>query len=308
MFHCACRQEGIDIAFYLLKSFTKERVSFHYFHTIDELLVLSQRYHIDIVVIAGNGEFSTELKMVHLIKNHIFLAVIPTILYHPNPGDDLLMAGYENGAETFLHGEWKERLFEVQLKMAAERNRRDVSFNPSTWLPGPGVIESEIKRLIDLEADFSVCYADIDDFKPFNDYYGYYYGDRAIKLTARIIRDGVFDLCREGFVGHIGGDDYLFILPPEKVKPVCENIIKVFDTLIPYRYSEEDRKRGIIHTKNRKGEMETFSILSISIAVINCLPGEFQHLGELSNMLADLKKYSKSLDGSNYVIERRKKY
>ncbi len=308
MFHCACRQEGMEVAYHLLKSFSEDKVSLHYFRTIDELLVLSQRYHLDLVLIAGKDPFGTELEMVNLIKSHIFLAVIPTILFHPEPSEKAIISGYENGAEFFLAGEWKEKLFEVQLRRAAERNRRDVSFNPSTWLPGPGVIESEIQRLINLGVDFSVCYADIDDFKPYNDYYGYYYGDRAIKLTARIIRDGVFDLCREGFVGHIGGDDYLFILPPEMVKPVCENIIKVFDTLMPYRYTEEDRKRGTITTKNRKGEIETFTLLSLSIAVINCLPGEFQHLGELSNMLADLKKYSKSLEGSNYVIERRQKY
>ena len=308
MFHCACRQEGIEVAYHLLKSFAEEKVSLHYFKTIEELLILSQRYHLDLILIAGKESFGTELEMVNLIKSHIFLAVIPTILFHPDPSEKAIISGYENGAEAFLIGEWKEKLFEVQLRRAAERNRRDVSFNPSTWLPGPGVIESEIQRLINLGVDFSVCYADIDDFKPYNDYYGYFYGDRAIKLTARIIRDGVFDLCREGFVGHIGGDDYLFILPPEKVKPVCECIIDVFDTLMPYRYPEKDRTRGTITTKNRRGETETFSLLSISIAVINCLPGEFKHLGELSNMLADLKKYSKSLDGSNYVIERRKKY
>ena len=308
MFHCACRQEKVDVAYHLLKSFTGERVSFHYFRNIDELLVLSQRYHLDLILMAGKGAFVHELEMVHLIKSHIFLAVIPTILYHPDPNEKILTAGYENGAEAFLSGEWKDKLFEVQLKKAAERNRRDISFNPSTWLPGPGVIESEIQRLINLEVDFSVCYADIDDFKPYNDYYGYFYGDRVIRLTARIIRDGVFDYCREGFVGHIGGDDYLFILPPEQVEPVCSSIIKVFDTLIPYRYPEEDRLRGTIETKNRKGQMETFSILTVSIAVINCTPGEFKHMGELSHMLADLKKYSKSLSGSNYVIERRKKY
>lgn len=308
MFHCACRQEEVDIAYHLLKSFESKQVSLHYFRSIDELLMLSQRYHLDLIMIAGKGSFEKELEMVRLIKSHIFLAVIPTILYHPGPAEKVLIAGHENGAEGFLHGSWQDKLFEVQLKMAAERNRRDVSFNPSTWLPGPGVIENEIQRLINLEASFSVCYADIDDFKPYNDYFGYYYGDKVIRLTARIIRDGVFDVCREGFVGHIGGDDYIFIIPPEDIDKVCGSILSVFDTLIPYRYPEADRRRGTITTENRKGEIETFSILTMSIAVINCNPGEFAHIGELSHMLADLKKRSKSLKGSNYVIERRKKY
>ncbi len=308
MFHCACRQEGIDVVYNLSRSFAREKISFHYFRTLDELLILSQRYQLDLVIIAGKGEFLKEVEMVRLMKDHIFLAIIPTVLYHPDPGDSLLVTGFENGADTFLHGRWNEKLFEAQLRMIAARSRRDISVNPSTWLPGPGLIEREIDRLMKLGTEFGVCYADIDDFKAYNDYYGYYYGDRVIRLTARIIRDVVFDLCREGFVGHIGGDDYIFILPPDLVETACQNIIKTFDTLIPYRYAEEDRLRGIINTQNRKGVMESFTFLTISIAVLINQQGVFKHVGEMSHMLADLKKYSKTLKGSNYVFERRKKY
>lgn len=308
MFHLACRQEEVDIMYPLINSFKKEKISFHYFKTFEELITISQRYHLDLILLAGQGDFFGELELARTIKHHIFLAVIPTILYHPDPSEHLLVSGFQNGADGFLTGEWKEKLFEVQLKSAAERTKRDISFNPSTWLPGPGLIEKEIQNLIDMRAEFSICYADIDDFKPYNDYYGYYFGDRVIKLTARIIRDGVFDVCREGFVGHIGGDDYIYILPPDLVETVCKSVIKVFDTLIQYRYPEKDRKIGTITTNNRKGEIETFGFLTLSIAVINCKPGQFKHVGELSHMLADLKKYSKSIEGSNYVFERRKKY
>jgi diguanylate cyclase (GGDEF)-like protein len=308
MFHCALRQEGVDVIFHLSRSFEREKISFHYFRTLDELLVLSQRFHLDLVIIAGKGEFLKEIEMVRLMKDHIFLAIIPTILYHPEPSEPLLMTGYVNGTDAFLFGPWKDRLFEAQLRMVAARSHRDISVNPSTWLPGPSLIEKEIDRLIKLGADFGVCYADIDDFKAYNDYYGYYYGDRVIRLTARIIRDVVFDLCREGFVGHIGGDDYIYLVPTDLVEPTCKNIIRTFDTLIPYRYAAEDRRRGIIHTQNRKGEMESFTFLTISIAVLVNKSGTFQHVGEMSHMLADLKKYSKSLKGSNYVVERRRKY
>lgn len=308
MFHCACRQEGVDVVYKLSKSFVRDGISFHYFRTIDELLVLSQRYHIDLAIIAGDTDFIKELELIGLIKNNVFLSIIPTVLYHPDPPEEALIGGFENGADGFLHGMWRDRLFEVQLRMVAERSRRDISFNPSTALPGPGLIEKEINRLLTLESDFAVCYADLDDFKPYNDYHGYHYGDRLIRITARIIRDIVFDVCREGFVGHIGGDDFVFIIPPEMVGIICENIIKVFDTIIPYRYAEEDRERGSIQTRNRRGELEVFSLLTLSIAVVVNQKRAFAHAGEMSHMLADLKKYTKSLEGSNYVVERRKKY
>jgi diguanylate cyclase (GGDEF)-like protein len=308
MFHCACRQEGIDVIFPLSKLFAKEKISFHYFRSIEELLVLSQRYQLDLAIIAGQGDFAKELEMVQLMKNHIFLAIIPTVLYHPDPTETILLTAYENGVDQFIHGSWRDRLFESQLRMVARRSHRDISVNPSTWLPGPGLIEKEIERLLKMEADFGICYADIDDFKAYNDYYGYYYGDRVIRLTARIIRDVVFDLCREGFVGHIGGDDFIFILPVDLAGPACANVIKTFDTIVPYRYADEDRLKGSIETRNRRGEMEKFTLLSLSIAVLINQKGAFRHVGEMSHMLADLKKYSKSLKGSNYVVERRRKY
>jgi len=308
MFHCACKQEGVDLIFRLSKIYEKDEISFHYFRTIDELLVISQRYQLDLIIIAGTGNFMKELELVRMVKSHIFLSIIPTVLYHTDPAEDIIISGFQNGVEEFLYGSWKDKLFEVRLKMVAERSRRDISFNPSTSLPGPGLIEKEIERLIKLEADFALCYADLDDFKAYNDYYGYYYGDRLIRLTARIIRDAVFDVCREGFVGHIGGDDFMYIIPPDNINLVCESIIKVFDAIIPYRYAEEDRDRGTIQTKNRKGELEIFNMLSISIAVLVNKRGNFTHVGEMSHMLADLKKYAKTLKGSNFVVERRKKY
>jgi diguanylate cyclase (GGDEF)-like protein len=196
----------------------------------------------------------------------------------------------------------------AKTRMMLQRSSRDQSVNPSTRLPGPSTIELEIQRQIDLDQRFAVCYVDLDNFKAFNDYYGYFYGDRVIRLTARIIKDVVFDICREGFVGHIGGDDFIFIIPANKVELICSHIIRTFDRIIPYRYQTAERLAGEIISTNRRGQEETYPIMTISIAVVINRKGEFAHVGEMSHMLADLKRYTKSLPGSNYVIERRKKY
>ena len=89
-----------------------------------------------------------------------------------------------------------------------------------------------------------------------------------IRITSHIIRNVVQDLEPDGFVGHIGGDDFVFIIPPDKVKPVCENIISTFDRIAPYRYNDEDRETGYIEVANRKGENEKFPIFTLSIAVL----------------------------------------
>jgi len=153
-----------------------------------------------------------------------------------------------------------------------------------------------------------VIYADLDNFKAYNDFYGYSFGDRVIRLLGKIVKDIVFDICREGFVGHIAGDDFIFVVPKDQVETSCSWIIKTFDSLIPYRYQPEDRKRGHITTMNRKQEVENFPLLTIPIAVVLNENGKFAHIGELAKMLADLKKATKQLSGSNYMIERRVKY
>ncbi len=308
MFHCALRQEKIDLVYHLEGYFPNGEISFHYFRTFDELLRISQRFPLDLALIAGQSAFTTEIELVRRIKENVFTSIIPLALYHPNPDSSTVIAAYENGCDDFMTGEWLERLCQVRIKMLSNRSIRDISINPSSMLPGPSMIEREIDRQLALQQEFAVCYCDLDNFKAYNDAYGYYYGDKVIRLTSRIIRDAVFDLCPEGFVGHIGGDDFIYIIPAPMAPQISESVLKVFDTLIPHRYHKRDRDRGSIVTTNRRGVMERFALLSISIAVVINRNNMFSHAGEMSRMLADLKKFAKSLPGSNYVIERRAKY
>ncbi len=269
---------------------------------------ICQRFTVDAIVMGSGVENEIELSLIHTIKQNVFLSIIPVILYHPDPTQNEVVSAYENGVEEFIYGEWIDRLVQVRIEKAIERNRRDLSINGSTQLPGTNIIEDEIMRQLEMGAEFAICYADLDNFKAFNDYYGYYYGDKIIKLTSRIIKDTVFDLCREGFVGHIAGDDFIYTIPIEQVDEICSGIINTFDKIIPYRYKEEDRERGYINSVNRKGQNERFPLLTISIAVIFNTERTFEHMGELSHMLADLKQAVKMKEGSNYMIERRQKY
>jgi len=288
-YHFALRQEGVNLDFHFEKFFRNNRLSFHYFETFDDLTIICHRFPVDAIVIGGGGDFLRELEMVKAIRENILLSIIPVILYHPDPEPNTVVAAYRVGR-------------------VLDRTRRDLAVNPSTALPGPGIIEQEINRQLELGEEFAVLYADLDNFKAFNDYYGYVYGDKIIRLTGRILRDIVFDLCREGFVGHIAGDDFICVVPANLVDDVCQWIIKCFDAFVWYRYDEVDRERGYIETANRRGSIERYPILSISIAVIINRDREFKHIGELSRMLADLKKATKALPGSNYMLERRKKY
>ena len=299
---------GVNLDFHLEHFYRDQEVSFHYFYDFDTLITICQRFPVSAIIVGGKGDFIREIDLVRAIKANAFLSIVPVILYHPEPPVNIVVAAYENGAEDFIHGEWLDKLVQVRIRRVIERNHRDLSINPSTLLPGPSMIEREIQRQIDMAAEFAVCYADLDNFKAYNDYYGYSYGDKIIRMTGKIIKDIVFEACREGFVGHIAGDDFIFVIPRDLVETTCMWIIKTFDAMIPFRYEPEDRERGHITTVGRRGTVENYSLLTISIAVVINENGMFSHIGELSRMLAELKKATKQMSGSNYMIERRKKY
>jgi GGDEF domain-containing protein len=152
---------------------------------------------------------------------------------------------------------------------------------------------------------FAVCYADLDHFKEFNDRYGYAFGDGVIRMLSRILRDMVRGLAPGGFVGHIGGDDFIFNLPLPYLERTCDGVIQLFDELIPYQYTEEDRKAGYFLGKDRRGNIHRIPLMALSIGVVTNQFQTFEHTGQISELAAEMKAYAKSLPGSKYVVDRR---
>jgi diguanylate cyclase (GGDEF)-like protein len=308
MFHCALYQKGIDLKDKLKPCFPSRGVVWHEFCDLVSLHEFIQSFVLDLIFITGKNNFNSQLSLVRKIKKHSILSLVPLVLYHPAPDKKTTLAGLLADADEFLFGRWDKEIVSAKLKMILKRSSRDLGMNPTTRLPGMTLIQKELEKRIKRGDRFAICHADLDDFKAYNDYYGYFYGDKLIRLTSEIVRDIVYSSTRNGFVGHIGGDDFVFLIPSSQVDQICRSIITAFDKIIQTRYKEEDLKKGFIETRNRRGEMERFPIMTLSISVIINKEKMFSHVGELSHMLVDLKKYTKSLPGSNYVVERRKKY
>lgn len=194
----------------------------------------------------------------------------------------------------------------LRVSLSFSRAARELDANPLTRLPGNNSIIKEGQKRIDSGKGFALAYIDLDNFKPYNDKYGFSRGDEILRMTARVVTNAVRELNRpDTFVGHVGGDDFVFIVPPHLVEGICGQIIKYFDLLITTFYDEEDRVRGYMDSINRKGEKERFQIMTISIAVVTNEKRKINHLGEVSAIAADLKKYAKSLKGSKYVKDLR---
>ncbi len=199
-----------------------------------------------------------------------------------------------------------ERESELRLDLALRRAERDVSVHPTTRLPGTVQIERDFAERLKRGEKFAVCYADLDHFKEFNDRYGYNHGDRVILIVSRILRDVVRAFSPRGFIGHIGGDDFIFTVPLEEMGQCCEEVITVFDELIPLQYGEEDRERGWFAGKDRRGHEYEVPLMTLSIGVVTNEVRDFTHTAQISELATEMKAYAKTFPGSLFVVDRRR--
>ena len=209
-------------------------------------------------------------------------------------------------ADDIVVRPFSQELLLMRIGLAEARMIRVFDNNPLSKLPGNTSILRAIQHAIEAEESYGVCYIDIDNFKPYNDHYGFSQGDDVILMVARIAVNVIDEIAREGsFVGHVGGDDYVFIVKEEKVKPVCERILANFEVVRNMFIPAEDVKAGCYMEKDRQGRETVFGLLSLSIAVVITGSYNFSHYGEVSTRASEVKHFVKAKEGSNYMIDRR---
>jgi GGDEF domain-containing protein len=239
------------------------------------------------------------------LKSDSFTGIVPIVVIVPPEERDLGADALQAGADEVLEDGIPEREWSLRMQLVLRRADRDVSVHPTTRLPGTVQIERDMHDRITAGGTFAVCYADLDHFKEFNDRYGYNSGDKVILLLSRILRDVVRALAPTGFVGHIGGDDFIYNVPFEGLEPCCDEVVQLFDELIPYQYTEEDRRAGYFLGKDRRGNVHRVPLMTVSIGVVTNQLHPFTHTGQVSELAAEMKSYAKSLPGSKYVVDRR---
>ena len=163
-----------------------------------------------------------------------------------------------------------------------------------------------MKKRITNEEEFSVLYLDLDNFKAYNDVYGFLKGDQIIEYTANVILKCIHEQFNENyFVGHIGGDDFIALVPTLEVDNICQSIIANFDSGVNRFFTEEDIEKGYIEVANRRGVMEQFALTSISIGAVIADKDRFSNILEIGEVGAQVKHVAKSIIGSSYAIDRR---
>jgi diguanylate cyclase (GGDEF)-like protein len=256
-----------------------------------------------LLVDGASGELG--INICRVLKSDAFSAIVPIVFLVSADAESAIDAALEAGADEVLTTSMPERERLLRLVGTLKRAERDVSVNPTTHLPGTVQIERDIAERMRAGGLFAVCYADLDHFKEFNDRYGYNEGDRVILMVSRILRDIVKAHAPDGFIGHIGGDDFIFNVALDDMETCCTDVLEVFDELIPYQYHAEDRAAGYIVAKDRRGTTRKIPLMTLSIGVVTNRIRTFTHTARVSELATEMKSYAKTLKGSVFAVDRR---
>lgn len=261
----------------------------------------------DVIIVDANAGGRNGLIICDTLKTNLATVSVPviTLLEKKHLRGELLKM--QQGVDDYLIKPPDPLELRVRVEMAIRRSQHNFYANPLTGLPGGILIEEAITKRLNDKKEFVTGQVDIDNFKSFNDRYGYLQGDRVIMQTAHMLTTCVEKWGKKGdFVGHIGGDDFVVITAPEKYNDVCENFICMFDTIIRFHYCEEDRVNGFIVAKDRSGHTRKIPLMSVTAALVMKNSSEdVNSTIEINERIAEVKQYLKKIPGSKYMADRR---
>lgn len=260
-----------------------------------------------LIIINGDGIKKDLLKTCEYIRKNPENRITPMIVASENKDKQFRIEVLKRVVEYYIAKPLYPMFFYYTIKNLSRLIDANRCISNLTGLPGNAQIEIELKRRLASKKVFAVLYADLDNFKAYNDKYGFMNGDEVIKFTANCLREAIQENGIKGdFLGHIGGDDYVAIVDFTNARKIGRNVIKRFTNGIGEYYSEEDIENGYIRIPNRKGKMEKYPLMTITVAMISNKYKKYNSVLELGEDGAQVKKKAKTIPGSTFLENRRK--
>jgi diguanylate cyclase (GGDEF)-like protein len=215
------------------------------------------------------------------------------------------VTGLQSGADDYIIKPFDPIELLARVKGTLRRAKEMRNLSPLTGLPGNIRIQEEIERQVREHQPFAVLYLDLDNFKTYNDKYGFVRGDRLIQGTARMLQDAVMAYDQDGFVGHVGGDDFVAVVLPDTAEDVAKRVCERFDQDRSLYYEDEDLERGFVRMEDRKGVEQDIPLVSVSIGIATTSKRAFAHYGEAVAVATEMKQFAKRDGGSSFAVDRR---
>ncbi len=262
----------------------------------------------DIIVLDYNMPRKDGLEVAEDLKNNPLFAHIPIIIVTGAGDKKTKMKGLGMGIDDYLRKPVDTEELIARIRMILKRNKQVLDTNPLSKLPGNPSIQARVEREIQKGGEFAVLYLDLNNFKAYNDTYGFEAGDRVLKATANLlVKLTIQNENSEDFIGHIGGDDFIVVADYARSEELARRIVNAFDEIAPSFYSKTDRERGYIVSTDRQGNIKNFPFLSIAIGIVHNHTRPLASFAQVSNIGTELKKGAKRTDNkSNYIMDRRK--
>ena len=295
-----------DLIMTLRELFEEER-TFRFRNINPDKLELSLKSIPSLIIINEESINEDVLELCEKIRKNEDNSITPIIVITADDSKEHKIDILERSVEYVISKkDIKEYLYYI-IKNLSRLLTVNRTVSPLTGLPGNLPIQTELKKRLLKKEPFVVLYIDLDNFKAYNDVYGFLKGDEIIKLTAKIITKHIHALeSTDAFVGHIGGDDFVAITNDDiDYEAICQDIIAEFDVEVLKLFNDTDIERKYIEVQNRKGVMEQFPLTSISIGVVVADAKRFSNILEIGEVGAQVKHLSKTTMGSSYAIDRR---
>ena len=261
----------------------------------------------DVIVVDVHSARKEQLDLCRILKDNFTTAFIPVITLINKRQLRTQLLSIKHGVDDYLIKPPDPLDLRIRIEMAVRRAQHSIHASSLTGLPGGRILEDLLIEKVKNNSSFSFCYLDIDNFKSFNDSYGYQMGDRVILQTAHMIFTVLGSLGnKDDFISHIGGDDFACITTPDKYEQICHHFIQMFDNIIPFHYSQDDRRQGFVITRDRNRKMRKMPLMSISVAVVSKDPAvSFKNIIEINEKVAEIKRYLKTIPESKFMADRR---
>jgi PleD family two-component response regulator len=243
------------------------------------------------------------LDVLRSVKGNPFTAHIPVLMLTGQGSVEFKVEGLESGADDYLPKPFDPRELRARVQALLRLVRREGDRNPTSGLPGGRAIDEELARRVAAGATFSVCYIDIDNFKPFADVFGFGAADSVIHALGRALVEVARETPAPTFVAHIGGDDFLLVTDAEQAASVAERTQRRFVRVVEHVIGEEAVRAGTFRGAGRDGHMRDFPVACISAAVLDVRPDHWQSTAQLGVAAAELKREAKQIGGG--TIARR---